>query len=95
MVGQRPVAVEVVEVAAAVLEKYAQGFRRGLRRADEAGVAVAALDVGEAADMADDFAKRIGPFPRDREGGDAAGTVAADRTAGGIGGDVQSLQRLR
>src|SRR5439155_13807595 len=55
---------------------------RGL--ADDAGVAVAAADVGEAADVAQHLAEQLGPLPGDGEGADAAGADAADRPAGGV-----------
>src|SRR5215204_2479878 len=80
LVGERPVAVLVVEVVGPVLEEDADWLAR--RLADERRIIVAALaqrrptgDVDEAADPGEDFAELIGALPGDREG---ANTAAAD-----------------
>ena len=83
LVGQRPVAVRVVEIVAAVLQEDAE--RLAVALADHRGVDVAAADVGEAADVAEHLAKRVGPLPGDGERADAAGAGAADRPLVGIG----------
>ena len=69
-VGQRPIAMQVVEVVLAVLQEDPQGLALGL--ADQGRVGVATADVGEAADLREHLAEMIGPFPGDREGADAA-----------------------
>src|SRR4051812_22088938 len=53
-----PTGTAVTEVVSAVLEENADGLFVG--DADEFGIFVAAADVGEAADMADDFANWSG-----------------------------------
>src|SRR5262249_14989469 len=83
LVAQGPVAVLVVEIAFAVLEEDADGLVLGL--ADDAGVAVAAADVGEAADVAEDLGGKVGALPGDGGGADVAGSGPADAAAGGIG----------
>ena len=82
LVGERPVAELIVEICGAVLKENANGFAFGF--ANECFVVMAAADVGEAADVADDFAELVGSFPGDREGADAAGTHAADGTRFGF-----------
>lgn len=70
-IRQPPVAVCVVEIVRAVLQKYADRFP--FRLADQRRVNVTAADVGEAADVAEHFAELVRTFPRDREGTNAAG----------------------
>src|SRR3954471_16991027 len=78
LVGEKPIAMFVVEIGAAVLEEDADAADRAL--ADHAGIEVAAgderltgtrrriADRSVAADLGDDVAERIGPMPGDSEG---------------------------
>src|SRR5262249_1555420 len=86
LVRQRPVAVQVVEVVLAVLEEDAD--RLLLRLADHPRIDVAAADVRETADVAEDLAELVRPLPGRREGADAARTGSSDGPAGGVLADV-------
>lgn len=92
LVGEPPVAVGVIEVLSTVLEPDAK--RPLVLLADEGGVDVAAADVGEATNMADDFAEKVGTLPGDGEGADAAGAGSADRSLVGIFGEVEFFADL-
>src|SRR5207302_10312720 len=81
LVGEPPVAERIVQVAAAVLQEDADWFFG--RLADDAGIAIAAADIGVAADVAQDLAEQVGPLPGDGEGADAARAGAAYGPAGG------------
>ncbi len=81
-VAEGPAAVAVTEVVFAFLEVDADvAF---FLEADHGGVDVTAANVGEAADVGDDFVEGVGAFPGDGEGADAAGADAADGAALGI-----------
>ena len=82
-------AVKIVEIVGAVLKEDAERLGGGFGFSNEAGVNVTAADVGEATDVADDFAKGVRAFPSDGEGSDAAGAVADGGAAGGIGSSVK------
>lgn len=69
-------------VVEAVLQEDAERFVFALP--DEVGINVAATDVREAADSADDFVELIGPLPRDGERADRTGTRAGDGAVVGI-----------
>ena len=58
-------------------------------------IGVAAAEVGEAADDAQDFAELVGTLPRHREGRDRTRTGAADATPLGILRDVVVLVEHR
>src|SRR5262245_28787829 len=68
-IAEPPVAVLVVQVGRPVLKEDADGFVLGL--ADDAGIAVAAADVREAADVAEHFAEEVRPLPGDGESANA------------------------
>jgi hypothetical protein len=55
---------------------------------------VAAADVGEAADVAENFTESVGPLPRHGEGADAAGTGAADGAQIRILGELVFLRHF-
>ncbi|HXB72442.1 MAG TPA: hypothetical protein VNY05_29665 [Candidatus Acidoferrales bacterium] len=57
----------------------------GLHFADEAGVDIAAAQVGEAADEAEDTAEGVGPLPGRGKGGDTARTGACNGAVVGVG----------
>src|SRR5215475_2056213 len=89
LVGQGPVAMQIVEVVFAVLKEDADRFRRSL--ADQRRIIVSAFaqrrpagDVGKAADPRQNFAELIRALPGDGEGADAAAADAADGAAGGV-----------
>ena len=64
-VCQGPTPVQVVEIVFPFLKKRTYGLP--LRFANQGGIDVPTTDVGEAADVTHDLAKRIGPLPRHRE----------------------------
>ena len=86
-VGAEPVEVGgiPVEIARRCLEEDPQGFLRQFM--DELGVAVAACDLGEASEEAQDSPKPIGPHPSDGECAAPAATPAADGPLIGVFGD--------
>lgn len=84
-VCEPPVAEAVIEIAGSVLEEDSDVSLLFLPY--ESGVDVAAFDVGEAADVADDFMKKVGPFPGGGEGADATGAGTADGAHFRIGGN--------
>ncbi len=100
LVGQRPVAVIVVQVVAAVLE---EGADRLLRRlADQGLVVVAALapgraagDVREAADPREHLAELVRPLPGDGPGADPAAADPGDGAALGVVAELHRLLDLR
>ena len=49
---------------------------------------MASSNVSEATDVAEDFAKLIGPFPSNGEGADASAAIAADGSSVRVVGDV-------
>jgi hypothetical protein len=93
-VGQRPIAVLVIKISAAVLEEYAQGF--GVAAfSDECRVVVASANVGKAADVAEHFAELIGAFPGYCESADASTAIAADCSSVRVAGDVVGFGDFR
>lgn len=76
LVGEPPIAVGVIEVIATVLKPDPD--RTFLFLANQGWVDVSATDVGEAADVTDDFAEEVRSFPSHSEGADAAGTCATN-----------------
>ncbi len=76
-IRQRPVAPVAVQVVRPGLQEDADGLARCL--ADQRRIDVPAPDVGEAADVAEDFAERVGPLPRRIERADSAGAHPTDR----------------
>ena len=77
LIGERPIAVLVVEVTRSVLQEHAQ--RLVVRLANYRRVDVPAPNVCEAADMAEHSAVLIGTLPGNRECADASRTDTADR----------------
>src|SRR6266487_1233574 len=82
LIGERPVAVRVVEIVFAVLQEDAYGLARCCL-ANERLVVVpafscglAAGDIGKAADPGQDLAEFVRTFPRDRECADPAAAGA-------------------
>src|SRR5262249_14185374 len=92
LIGQRPVAMLVVQVVGAVLEEDTD--RLPLRLANDARIYVPAADVNEAADVAEHFAEQVRPFPGYCERTDAAGADAANRPPGGVRPQVVVLAYL-
>src|SRR4051812_9872595 len=76
LIRERPVAELIVQIVRAVLQEDAERFVLGL--ANLFRINVSATDVGKATDVAEDFAKRVGPFPGDGESANAAAGNAAD-----------------
>src|SRR4051812_24064517 len=93
LIGQRPVAMKIVEVVLAILKEDSN--RLFGRFADESGVIVPLSDVGKASDLTEDFMEQIGPFPRDRPRTDPAGTDPANGAPIGISGDFIFLLNHR
>ena len=90
-IAERPVAEEIVEIVAAVLEIHLDRFGRRLRLPHEHRIGVAAADVGETPDVAHHTAKLVGPLPGGRERADPARRLATDRPVLGIGRYLQAL----
>ena len=89
LIGERPTAVQVVEVIRSVLQEDSQ--RLLFLLANQRWIDVPAPNVREAADVAEHLAKLIGPLPRDRERADAARTDTADRALVGIVGQIERM----
>ena len=79
LVRQRPVAVEIVEIISAVLQKHAQRLALGFP--DQCGIDVSAADIHETADLAQHAAELVRSFPGRRERTDAARGDAAQGAA--------------
>ena len=92
LIGQRPVAVQVVQVVAAVLQVHLDGLRLAFRLANESGIHPAAANVRKAADVAQHLAELFRLLPRRGEGTDSTGRDSTDRPIGGIFRDVQPLK---
>src|SRR5262249_31432047 len=92
-VAEIPVPGRIVEVVRAILEEHADRLLR--RLADDAWIAVAAADVGETADVAEDLAEQVRPFPRHRERADAPGRGAANTAARGVLAQLELLADFR
>ena len=86
LVCQRPVAVLVIQVSTAVLQKDAD--RLAICFANDRRIVVSTANVHETADVAQHFAKRIGALPSDGPSADAAGTDPADSALAGILGEA-------
>ena len=69
-------------VVRAVLEEHADRF--WLRTSDQVWVPMAPADVGETADVTDDFAELIGAIPSHGKGADAPAADAANGVSFGI-----------
>src|SRR5436190_11879236 len=82
-VGNGPAAIGIVEIVDRPLEEHADGFWSILPHAGNVGVAAA--DIGEAADMADDTCKAVRPLPRQIERTNTARTHAHAGTTRWIG----------
>ena len=93
--GDEPVAELVIEIVGAILHEHADRLGVAFGLADHEWVIVAAADVVEAADMAEDFAKSIGPIPGDGEGADAAGADAADGATFRVVGELIGFADFR
>src|SRR4051794_17368863 len=72
LIREKPVAMHVVQVIRTILEENANRLGRGFTNQRWINIAAAAAgdvrtkgDAGEAADVADDFAKLIRPLPGD------------------------------
>ena len=88
-IAEGPAAPAIIEVAFTGLEvdsNVAFFFE-----ANYGGVGVSSADVGETANMGNDFVKYIGAFPGNGEGANTAGADAADAAAFGIVGKVVGL----
>src|SRR5438105_6089963 len=89
-VGAEPVALGSipVEIASRRLEEYPQRFLR--RVVDQLGIAVAAPDLGEAPEEAQDSPEPIGPRPSDGECAAPAAALATNGPLIGVGGEEGS-----
>src|SRR5271155_1529600 len=74
---QRPIAKQVVQIIASVLQKHPDGLAFGF--ADDSGIRVAAADVCETADGRHHFVKYIGALPSDCERANPARTASLNR----------------
>src|SRR5438105_2915348 len=94
-VGAEPVALGSipVEIASRRLQKYPQRFLR--RVVDQLGVAVAAPDLGEAPEEAQDSPEPIRPRPRHGECAAPAATPAADGPPIGVVRDEVAALNVR
>src|SRR3954469_3425692 len=77
LIGQKPVAVRIVQVIGSILKKNPDRLWRRLPNQRRINIAAAAAgdvwfkrDAGKTADLAEDFAKLVGPLPGDGEGAD-------------------------
>src|SRR2546423_11456133 len=77
LVRERPTAVQVIQIIRAILQKNAN--RLLWRSPNDRGINVSTANIREAADVAQDFAKRICPFPSNSPGANSARTNAANR----------------
>lgn len=82
LIRQRPVPMQVIEVVGPILQEDADRLLLGL--ADDAGVGIATTNVRETADVAEDFAEQVWPFPSHGEGTNSTTADAADGPLGGI-----------
>lgn len=92
LVGEWPVSMFIIEVAASRLkedfDRLAVGF------ANEGFAVVTASDVGEAADMTEDSAEGIRAFPGDGPGANASRADPADTSLIGIIGELHHASDL-
>src|SRR5881394_4343218 len=91
LVGQKPVAMRIVQVIGAILEEHANRLWRSFANQRRIYIATAAAgyvwlecDAGKTADLAENFAKLIGPLPGDGKGADSPGARSADGVSFGI-----------
>ena len=89
LVGEPPIAVGIIEVLATVLKPDAYGAFVLLP--NERRISVTPTNVGEAADVADDLAEEVGPFPGYGEGTDPSGAGSTDYAVVGVLGEVEFL----
>ena len=89
LVGKPPIAVGIVEVLSAVLKPDAKGSL--ILLSNERRISVTPTNVGEAADVADDLAKEVGPFPGYGEGTDPSGAGSTYYAVVGVLGEVEFL----
>lgn len=71
LIPQGPVPMLIVQVAATVLEEDAERFLVA-PFSNESGIVVSTANIDEASDVAENFPERIGTFPGDRKGANAA-----------------------
>src|SRR4051794_16695196 len=88
-----PIAELVIEIIGTVLQEHAD--RLGGGGTDHTGIAVAAADVREAADVTEYLAEHIGPLPGHGEGANGARAGSGDGPAGRVGAQIEVLGRLR
>lgn len=88
-VAEGPAAPAVIEVSFSGLQVNADVSL--FFEAYHGGVGVAPANVGETADMGDDFVEGVRAFPGDSEGADAAGADAADAATFGVVDQVVGL----
>lgn len=88
-VCEPPVTEAVIEIAGSVLEEDADVALLFLPH--EGGVDVSSFNISKAADVADDFMKKVGPFPSGGEGADATGAGSANGTHFRIGGNFDHI----
>ena len=69
-VCEGPMAMKIIEVVFSFLKEDSNGFREDF--ADQRLVVVPTPNIGEAANMAQDFGNGIGSFPRRCEGADSS-----------------------
>ena len=81
--------MRVIEILATILEP--DSYRAFLFFANEGRVDMSATDIGEAADMADHFAEKVGTFPGDGEGTDPPRACPADQPLFRVLGEVVVL----
>ena len=82
LIGEWPITVSIIQIICAVLQENADRFSRGFANQRFAGMATA--NVGEATDMADDFAEDVRFFPGRRESTNAARADAANSSVAWI-----------
>jgi hypothetical protein len=89
LVGKPPIAVGIVEVLSAVLKPDAKGSL--ILLSNERRISVTPTNVGEAADVADDLAEEVGPFPGYGEGTDPSGAGSTYYAVVGVLSEVEFL----
>src|SRR5436309_9199335 len=93
LVGQRPVAMQVVEVLLAILQEDADWFL--FRLANQRRIDMPAPDISEAANVTEHFAKSLRMLPGDRPGTDASGTDATNGASCRVFRDIISFGNFR
>ena len=94
-VGAEPVELGSVpvEIASRAVEEYPQRLVRCVL--DQLGVPVAALQLGEAPEEAEDSSESIGPRPSNGKGAAPAATPAVDGPLVGVVGDEVAVLNVR